>query len=147
MHVEHSFSVKFLAYICAVILLPVFIVGPFAYPYLMITNDVRYELGALSFLILICAVLAFCCIKSFYLMIRFFNTLNYKIEYDEDGIILYKNTFIAKFKWNELAKSKEYRSCQIFSLIDGNGKHLFSIWEYASNYNDFRQEIRLKTGI
>jgi hypothetical protein len=145
--IEHSNLTKLLAYTCAIILTPIFIGGSFGYPYIMITNDVSYELGPLLLLIVICIALAFYCMRVFYLLMRFLTTLNHKVEYDDIGITLYQNSHISKFTWDKLAKSKSHKDCQIFCLIDESGSHLMSIWELANNYSDFRDKVAEELGI
>ena len=145
--VEHSNLTKKLAYICSLILSPLFLFGSVGYPYIMITNDVIYELWPLIILILISIGLAFYCLRVFYLLMRHIKTLNHKFEYDEAGIILYSNSKVSKFDWSKLKNSKGYADCQIFCLIDESGNHLMSVWEYASNYREFREVVAKKLGI
>ncbi|UAA40326.1 hypothetical protein KIH87_08325 [Paraneptunicella aestuarii] len=145
--VEHSKIVKLLAYTCGVLLIPAFLGGAVAIPYIMLTNDVKYELWPLVFLTFLSIGIAIYFIRNFYLLVRFIGTINHKFEFDENGITMLRDSQAFHLKWEALKRSKEYKDCQIFCLVDESGKHLISVWEYASNYSYFREMAKEKLGI
>jgi len=80
-------------------------------------------------------------------LIRFIKTIKGSFEFDENGICFNFQGSSHTYNWDELKNSKDYPSCQVFCLIDGSGNHLYSIWEYASNYSQFRKLALEKIGI
>lgn len=145
--VQHSKKIRVVAYICAVILMPLYIGGPLSMIYLSAKRIPEADISTSMFLIAICGILTFVFGKFAYLMFRFLKTLKVSFTFDENGISLTNNGKTEVYSWSELEKSKEYTSCQIFCLIDSKGQHLFSVWEYADNYAEFRQMTAEKIGI
>lgn len=145
--VEHSKTTRVLAYICAAILLPVYIAGPIS---LILLSGKRFSNADASTVILLaalCVGMTYLCGKYFYLMVRFLKNIKTKMTYDNEGIVLRKGTETKQYSWNDLRASHEYASCQIFCLMDLSQQHLFSIWEYASGYHEFRQKMHDEIGI
>jgi len=145
--VQHSSSTKIMAYVCAVILLPVYSLGPLSMIYLSSKRIADGDWQTLLFLICICATLVYFCGKWFLLLLRFIKTLKVNFTFDSKGIVLTENGSSTFYPWSDLSNSKEYASCQIYCLIDSNGNHLFSIWEYADSYQEFREEAFEQIGI
>jgi len=145
--VQHSSSTKIMAYICAVILLPVYTLGPLSMIYLSTKRIADGDWQTLLFLICICATLVYFCGKYFLLMLRFLKTLRVSFTFDSKGIVLQQDGSSTFYPWSDLSKSKEYGSCQIYCLIDSSGNHLFSIWKYADSYQEFREEAYEQIGI
>lgn len=145
--VEHSKIVKILAYLCGLLLIPIFLGGAVAFPYIMLTNDVKYELWPLVTLTFLSIGIAIYFIRNFYLLARFISTINHKFDFDETGITLFRNADVCHCRWESLKHSKEYKDCQIFCLIEESGEHLISVWEYARNYSYFREMAQEKLGI
>ena len=145
--VEHSQIVKLFAYFCGLLLIPIFLGGAVALPYIMLTNNVRYELWPLITLTFLSIVIAIYLIRNIYLLARFISTINHKFHFDETGITLFRNTDSCHFNWESLKQSKEYIDCQIFCLKEESGEHLVSVWEYARNYSYFREIAKKKLGI
>ncbi|XQF90133.1 hypothetical protein ACOBV8_17105 [Pseudoalteromonas espejiana] len=85
--------------------------------------------------------------KSMYLLVRFLKTLKLSFEFDENGIALNSENEVQHYAWDELKNSKDYPSCQVFCLLSKDGNHIFSIWEYAKNYSEFRKMALEKIGI
>ncbi|WP_215399177.1 hypothetical protein [Rheinheimera oceanensis] len=145
--VEHSKATRVLAYICAVILLPVYVSGPIA---LILISGKRLSNADASTVFILAALvigITYLCGKYFFLMVRFLRSLKTKMTYDDQGIALYKGSETKRYSWNDLKASREYASCQIFCLMDSSKTHLFSIWEYASGYREFRQKMYEEVGI
>jgi len=115
--------------------------------YLSTNRIVDGDWQTLLFLMCICAALVYFCGKYFLLMLRFIKTLKVSFTFDSKGIVLLENGSSAFYPWSYLSKSKEYSSCQIYCLIDSSGNHLFSIWEYADSYQEFREIALEKIGI
>lgn len=145
--VEHSKIVKLFAYLCGLSLIPLFLGGAVAFPYIMLTNDVKYEIWPLVILTFLSIVIAIYLIRNSYLLVRFISTINYKFYFDETGIKLFRNADSLHFKWESLKLSKEYLDCQIFCLKEESGQHLISVWEYARNYKSFREMAKEKLDI
>ncbi|MGY0594546.1 MAG: hypothetical protein ACW7DP_12200 [Paraglaciecola chathamensis] len=145
--VQHSSLTQIMAYVCAVILLPVYVLGPLSMVYLSTGRIADGNWQNLLFLACICATLVYFCGKNFFLMFRFLKTIKVTFTFDSQGITLLENGNSTFYLWCDLSKSKEYSSCQIYCLIAPSGKHLFSIWEYADNYQEFRAESLEKIGI
>jgi len=145
--VEHSKTTRVLAYICAAILLPVYIIGPIA---LILMAGKRLSNADASTLFILAALvigMTYLCGKYFFLMVRFLKSLKTKMTYDDQGIALYKGSETKRYSWSELKASREYASCQIFCLMDSSKMHLFSIWEYARGYREFRKKMYEEVGI
>jgi hypothetical protein len=145
--VEHSKSIRVLAYICAVILLPIYAIGPMILIYTIALRISDSDWLTILFLFGIFAVLSFWGFRCFYLMVRFLRTLKVTFTYDKTGITLMKGGNVNFYNWSSLKNSKGYKDCQIFCLIDENNRHLVSIWEYAKNYHEFRHETLANIGI
>jgi len=137
--VQHSKKIRVLAYTCAVILMPVYIGSPLSMIYISANRIPEADVSTSIFLVVVCGVLTFVFGKFAYLMFRFLKSLKVSFTFNESGISLTNNGKTDVYSWRELEKSKEYASCQIFCLIDSKGQHLFSVWEYADNYAEFRQ--------
>ncbi|WP_158681404.1 hypothetical protein [Pseudoalteromonas sp. T1lg88] len=145
--VKHSKNIQILAYVCALILLPGYSLGSIAICYITYKSWISQELYIAILLSAFSGFLIYFSVQNFYLLCRFIKTLKINLEFDHNGIILCENGANKSYSWNELKKSKAYPSCQIFCLIDVNGNHLFSIWEYAKNYSEFRKIALEKLGI
>lgn len=115
--------------------------------YLSVERIPEADTATSLFLIGICSILTFVFGKFAYLMFRFLKTLNASFTFDSNGISLTNNGSTTVYSWNELDKSKEFTSCQIFCLIDSKDQHLFSVWEYADGYAEFRQMTAEHIGI
>ncbi|MBA6303073.1 hypothetical protein [Colwellia sp. MB02u-14] len=145
--VNHSKSVQVLAYICGVILIPVYIFGPFALFYATYKSMGNPEMLVTVFIAVLSLALTYFGFKSLYLIIRFLKTLKVSFEFNAKGIVLNSSDCSNHYSWSDLESSKDYPSCQLFCLIDNKGNHLFSIWEYATNYLEFREVALEKIGI
>ena len=145
--VAHSKFVQILAYISAVILIPVYVFGSIALFYATYNSTLNPDVLITLFIATVAIVVSFFGYKSMYLLIRFIKTLKASFEFDENGICLNFQSNSQKYTWDALKNSKDYQSCQIFCLIDDSGNHLYSIWEYASNYSQFRKLALEKIGI
>lgn len=145
--VIHSKSVQILAYICAVILIPVYIFGSLALFYATYKSTLNSDILVTLFIAVVTIVVSSFGYKSMYLLVRFLKTLKLSFEFDENGIALNSENEIQHYSWEELKSSKDYPSCQIFCLITKDGNHIFSIWEYATNYSEFRKVALGKIGI
>jgi hypothetical protein len=145
--VEHSKATRILAYVCALILLPVYVTGPIS---LIILTLKRFHIAdkpTVIFLVFLSVGMTYLCGKYFYLLVRFIKTIKKKVTFDDNGVVIENNAQVQKYSWYELRASREYPSCQIFCLIDAGGQHLFSIWEYANGYREFRQKMHEEVGI
>ncbi|MBA6339363.1 hypothetical protein H4J57_19450 [Colwellia sp. BRX8-7] len=145
--VSHSKFIQILAYVCAVILIPVYVFGSIALFYATYKSTLNPDILITLFIAVLAIVVSFFGYKSMYLLIRFIKTIKGSFEFDENGICLNFQSNSQKYTWDELENSKDYPSCQIFCLIDDSGNHLYSIWEYASNYSQFRKLALEKIGI
>ncbi len=145
--VQHSKSVQIMAYICGAILLPIYALGPLSLVYLSSGRVSDGDWQTLAFLIALCIVMLYFGGKYFYLLVRFLKSLKVFFTYDSKGVLLVKNGYSKFYEWSELTNSKEYPNCQIYCLINSNGEHLFSIWEYATGYQEFRNVALEKIGI
>lgn len=145
--VQYSNSVQIMAYICGVILLPVYALGPLSMIYLSSNRIADGDWQTLIFLFFLCSALVYFCGKYFFLLVRFLRSLKFSFTFDSKGIVLCKNEQSSFYAWSDLKNSKEYANCQMYCLVDSNGEHLFSIWEYADNYQEFRDAALVHIGI
>lgn len=145
--VVHSKSVQILAYICAVILIPVYIFGSLALFYVTYKSTLNPDVLVTLFIAVVSVVVSLFGYKSMYLLVRFLKTLKLSFEFDEKGIALHSENEVQYYSWDELKNSKDYPSCQVFCLLSKDGNHIFSIWEYAKNYSEFRKMALEKIGI
>lgn len=145
--VEHSKATRILAYVCALLLLPVYVVAPISLIILTLKRFHSADKPTVIFLVLLSVGMTYLCGKYFYLLVRFIKTIKKKVTFDDIGVVIENDAQLQKYSWHELRTSREYPSCQIFCLIDAGGKHLFSIWEYANGYREFRQKIHKEVGI
>jgi len=145
--VIHSKFVRILAYVCAVILIPVYTFGSLALFYATYKSTLNTDFLVTLFIAVVSVVVSFFGYKSMYLLVRFLKTIKFHFEFDEIGIALDSENEVRNYTWDELRSSKDYPSCQVFCLIDRGGNHLFSIWEYAKNYGEFRKMALEKIGI
>ena len=145
--VSHSKSIQILAYFCAVILIPVYAFGSMALFYATYKSTLNPDILITLFITIVAIVVSFFGYKSMYLLIRFIKTIKGSFEFDENGICFNFQGSSHPYSWDELKNSKDYPSCQVFCLIDSSGNHLYSIWEYASNYSQFRKLALEKIGI
>lgn len=145
--VEHSKATRILAYVCAFMLLPVYVAGPISLIILTLKRFHITDRPTVIFLVFLSVGMTYLCGKYFYLLVRFIKTIKKKVTFDDNGVLIEHDTQAKKYSWYELRASREYPSCQIFCLIDAGGQHLFSIWEYANGYREFRQKIHEKVGV
>lgn len=145
--VIHSKSVQILAYICAVILIPVYTFGSLALFYATYKSTLNPDILVTLFIAVVSVVVSLFGYKSMFLLVRFLKTLKFSFEFNENGIALNSENEVQNYSWDELENSKDYPSCQVFCLISKDGNHIFSIWEYATNYTEFRKMALEKIGI
>jgi len=145
--VIHSKSIRIFAYVCAAVLIPVYICGSLALFYTTYKSIPHYDFLITLFIGVVSIAASFFGLKSMYLLVRFLKTLKLSLEFDENGIVLNSASSLQIYSWDALKNSKDYPSCQIFCLIDRDGNHLFSIWEYAANYDEFREMVLEKIDI
>ncbi|MGY0623444.1 MAG: hypothetical protein ACW7DO_14375, partial [Paraglaciecola chathamensis] len=89
--VQHSSLTQIMAYVCAVILLPVYVLGPLSMVYLSTGRIADGNWQNLLFLACICATLVYFCGKNFFLMFRFLKTIKVTFTFDSQGITLPEN--------------------------------------------------------
>lgn len=145
--VYHSKLTQLLAYICAVLLIPVYVSGPFIVLYLAVFKHSVAQWYVIVLLLLFLSYVSYIGVRNLCLLVHFIRYIKRRIEFDENGIKLIENSDSEYFLWEQLIGSKEYSDCQIFCLIDSQGNHLFSTWEYAQNYKKFREFAYSKIGI
>ncbi len=145
--VEHSKNTRILAYICAAILVPGFSVFPVTFIYFLFeANESEFNAKVAILLLLVFAV-SYMSGKYLFLLVRFISTLKVTLTFDNNGIQANKNEKIVFYSWEQLKNSKDYPSCQTFCLIDEQKRHIVSLWEYATNYPQFREVAHDKLGI
>jgi hypothetical protein len=137
----HSKAIRILAYFCGFILLPLFAFGvvlPF-YFLAIYFGVVHSDLHANEVLILLFSFIGLYFVRCFFLLYRFLTTLKVSLNYDENGISLMNGNDKVFFPWEELSGSKDHRDCQIFSVIGPDKQHIVSLWDYATNIQNFRE--------
>ncbi|MCH2056583.1 MAG: hypothetical protein MK214_08250 [Thalassotalea sp.] len=145
--VQHSKPTKILAYVCALILLPAFFAVPILIANFAFTSEIHNsDITDTLFLGAVATLVLYHCIKYCYLLLRFLKTLSHKLDFDDKGITLWQKNSTEFYPWETLFLSKAYDSCQMYSVVDSNKRHLISIWEYADRYNEFRAMAIQKIG-
>ena len=147
--VYHSKLTRIFAYICAVIIVAVLVSGMWAAIYLTLVyfGCIQSNLHSNGLLLFIVYTALIYMGRVIYLLIRFLKTLRGKLIYDSIGVSFELNRESTYLEWQALTKSKAYADCQIFVLFDNDGKHIFSIWELATGYGEFRDAFTKNCGI
>ena len=146
--VYHSKLTQIVACICGAIIFLVVVGGIYAVASLTLIyfGVIESKLHSNEWLLLIVyGSFVYCC-RVAYLFYRFFKTLKGIIKYDIEKVRFELNGQTTTFQWKELARSREYADCQIFTLFDSHKAHIFTIWEFASGYEQFREAFSDATG-
>lgn len=146
--VYHSKLTQIFAYICAVIIICVLVAGAWSTIHLTLVyfGFISSKLHSNEWLLVILYVALLYCVRVSYLLFRFLKTLKGKLSYDSNGVDFELNEKRIQFRWEALAKSKNYADCQIFVLFNEKGEHVFSIWELASGYRGFKDAFHVNSG-
>jgi hypothetical protein len=135
------------AYICAIILIPLFGLSPVFLGWMFYPRFADADLSTIAFMVVITLIFWAWFWRNLFLFVRFLKTLSVECELQGDGVVVKDRGNKSFYRWESLSKSKEYADCQIFCLVTSDGNHLFSIWEYANGYGAIRAEAKERIGI
>ena len=126
---------------CGLLLFPLFLCGV-AFPFYLLAvylDLIPSELDSNITLLLILFPIGLYCARNFFLLYRFLTTLKYSIEYDSSGITLSKSGEVMKFAWKDIAIYKKHIDCEILCIFGPDGRHVISLWNYATNLREFKE--------
>jgi hypothetical protein len=144
----HSSLTRIIAYICAVIFLGILLSGGYAVVYftLIYFGVIDSELHSSGWLLLIIYGSFLYVLRVCYLFQRFMKTLNGKLNYDSLGVTFKLGEISNSYTWKDISLSKGHADCQIFVVFGPNGEHVFTAWELATGYQDFRKAFQENVG-
>lgn len=145
--IYHSRNTRILAYICAIILIPLFGLSPIFLGYMFYPRLANADIPTIAFMIIITLVVWAWLWRNLFLFLRFLKTLSVECELQGEGVVIDNKGVKSYYPWKTLSRSKEYADCQIFCLVTSEGNHLLSIWEYAYGYGAIRAEAKERIGI
>lgn len=146
--VYHSKLTQVVAAICGIIIGCIVLSGLYAVSSLTLIylGLIDSNLHSNAWLLIIVYGCFFYCCRVMYLFIRFFRTIAGKISFDSENVYFELGNKSQTFKWKDLTNSKAHADCQIFCLFDNDKRHIFSIWELANGYKEFRESFVVANG-
>jgi hypothetical protein len=146
--VYHTKFTQVIAGVCGVLFAAILIGGIYATVGLTLIyfGLIDSKLHANEWILLIIYISFLYLLRVIFLFWRFAKTIKGKLEYTSAGVIFELDGNKTTFEWKDLTKSKEHADCQIFVLLNDKREHIFTIWELANGYKDFRNAFTESKG-
>jgi len=146
--VYHTKFTQVVAAICGIVFAAILVGGVYATVALTLIyfGVFESELHSNQWILIIIYISFLYLLRVIFLFWRFIKTIKGKLEFDASGVIFEDNGNKTAYAWSDLVNSKEHADCQIFVLLNNRKEHIFTIWELASGYKEFRNAFSEANG-
>ena len=86
-------------------------------------------------------------IRCTYISYQFLKTINNKVIFDEDSVLIETANGESQYSWSQLGKYKEYKDMDVLSIIGKDNLPIIMLWKYSPNFENFVKVWMVKSGI